>query len=383
MSAFAVVLIGQPNEPASARIESGLIARTNALQRAGEQFQVLQHIQLGDLMPDARTAAVVLCRGRDITPAETTAIEACQKSKYPIFPVVRDLKSFVTLAPELVADLNGYELADGQDTGEFVGLVLEALGLQRAKRKVFISYARVDSSEIAWQLREAFTKNWYSVFLDTISIRPGAEFQNELLQELADSDVMVLLNSPSVAGRPYVQKEIAFADQAGVGGVQLTWPGDVEPLREGSFFQPIKLDDRLAELHNGRPTILTDTGVTEIVRTVAGLRTALQEQREARMVRPIEAYAQGKSWQALFHPGRYIELRGGSGKPIRLDLALGAPTSRDLERVVANAATAPGRLVYDPLGITNEAAKHLEFLRGRLGLEYLDPKDTLRWTVIP
>jgi hypothetical protein len=382
MSAFAVVLIGDASEPAWERIEGDLVGRTQALRRAGEQFQVLRHNQLGDLAPGARAAAVVLCHGQNITHAETTAIEACQNSKFPMFPVVRDLTSFVALAPEVVAYLNGYELADAQDTGEFVGLVLEALGLQRAKRKIFISYARVDSSDIAWQLREAFAKRWYSVFLDTISIRPGAAFQDELLQELADSDVMVLLNSPNVGNRPYVQKEIAFADQAGVGGVQITWPG-IKPLREGAFFEPIKLDDRLAKSRDGRPTLLTDTGLTEIVRTVASLRTALQEQREMRLVRPIEAYAQAKRWQALFHPGRYIELRSGSGAPIRLDLALGAPTSRDLEGAIVNAASSPGRLVYDPLGITDEAAKHLEFLRERLDLEYLDPKDTLRWTVIP
>ena len=111
--------------------------------------------------------------------------------------------------------------------------MLELLGLQRSKRKIFISYARMDASRVAQQLREAFTARWYSVFLDTISICPGAVFQEELLQELADSDGVELPNSPNVKNRPYVQQEIAFADQAGVSGVQVVWP-KLERMREGA-----------------------------------------------------------------------------------------------------------------------------------------------------
>ena len=116
----------------------------------------------------------------------------------------------------------------------------QSLGLQRSKRKIFISYARMDSSAVAHQLREAFTARWYSVFMDTISIRPGAVFQEELLQELADSDAVGLLNSPNVKHRPYVQQEIAFADQAGVSGIQVVWP-KVQRMREGAFFMPLML----------------------------------------------------------------------------------------------------------------------------------------------
>src|SRR5262249_25690709 len=95
---------------------------------------------------------------------------------------------------------------------------------------------------------KAFMERWYSVFLDTISIRPGAVFQEDLMQELADSDVVVLLNSPTIKDRPYVQKEIAFADQAGVGGVQVVWP-DEKPLREGAYFSPVRLDADRGEDH--------------------------------------------------------------------------------------------------------------------------------------
>jgi hypothetical protein len=66
-------------------------------------------------------------------------------------------------------------------------------------------------------------------------------------------------------------------------------------------------------------------------------------------------------------------------------LALGVPTSLDLERAFRSgvAGKPAGRLLYDPLGITNRQADHLNFLGTRLDLEYLDPKTALQWAIIP
>src|SRR5262249_39955669 len=156
------------------------------------------------------------------------------------------------------------------------GLLLETLGLQRSKRKIFISYARQDSAEIAQQLHDAFIARWYRVFLDTVAIRPGATFQEELLQELSDSDVMVLLNSPSVPNRPYVQEEIRFADQANVGGLEVVWPR-VRRRRDTGFFMPLDLGAAESEWTTAGATPgtlrLSTKGITQIVRNVANLRT--------------------------------------------------------------------------------------------------------------
>lgn len=378
---FAAILIGDQADPHGHRLRELLANRTEGLDAAGERFEILSQDQLVSLGDSTKAAAVVLCRA-DMNEAELEAIDTCRKREIPIFPVVSDITKFSDEAPSSVGSVNGYELRHAEDIGELAGLALEALGLQRGKRKVFISYARVDSSAIAQQLRTAFMARWYSVFLDTVSIRPGAEFQDELMQELADSDVVVLLNSPSIKNRPYVQKEIAFADQAGVGGVQVTWP-DVEPLREGAFFMPVTLDERLAKKQDGAVRELAPEGVTHLLRVVADLRSALQDQREAQLVRPVEVYAQTRGWRAVRYPGRHVELRKGSER-IRLDLALGVPTSRDLERAFRHAETnkATGRVIRDPLGMTNGQASHLHFLGERMGLQFLDPKATRNWTVV-
>jgi hypothetical protein len=380
--AFIALVVGAVGDPRRDKLETELLHRTSGLSESGEQLDVIDQDQLSLMPAGARAVAVVLCR-RGMSTIETDAIAECRKRDIPIIPVVPSLDDFNSIAPAEVADFNGFELADIADIGELAGLILEALGLQRSKRKIFISYARKDSSKVAQQLRDAFMARWYSVFLDTISIRPGAVFQDELLQELADSDVVVLLNSLSIKNRPYVQKEIAFADQAGVGGVQVIWPG-VQPIPEGGFFMPIPLEEQQAEIQDGSVNVLTQAGVTAILRTVSSVRTGLQQMREEQLLLPVRAYAISRGWTMVAYLGRHIELRSGSDS-ICLNVALGVPTSFDLERafVTGSARHTAGRLVYDPLGITNRQSDHLHFLGSHLALQYLNPKSSLQWTILP
>jgi hypothetical protein len=387
---FTAMVIGERSDRRRVQLEIALRRRTSSLANSGEALEVIDQGTLAPLGANAHAVAVVFCR-KGMSDDEIAAIAECKERAIPIIPVVARLAEFTEVAPDDVKNFNGFELADSPNApelaggvAELAGLTLESLGLQRTKRKIFISYARRDASAVAQQLREAFTARWYSVFLDTVSIRPGAVFQEELLQELADSDVIVLLNSPTVKDRPYVRQEIAFANQAGVSGVQVVWPLPMTPLREGAYFSPVQLDAQKATIENGAVTSLTSAGLSEVVHRVADLRTAMQEQREDELVEPIRHYARSKGWNVVRYLGRHIELRKGDDR-IHLDVALGVPTSQDLERAFRAAHPRPsaGRLVYDPLGITNRQAAHLDFFRSELKLQFLHPKAALQWRVIP
>jgi hypothetical protein len=392
-SDFIVMRIGARNDERGVALAQELDHRTQrALQASREHLDVVDQHALEALDRNVPRVAVVFCRG-DMSAAksgainpEIVAIKKCIKCGIPIIPVVRDLTQFGKEAPQEIGEFNGFQLADTQDIPELAGLVLELLGLQRAKRKIFISYARVEGGAMAQQLYEAFTARWYSVFLDTVSIRPGAVFQQNLKQELADSDVVVLLNSPTAMGRPYVKEEIAFANSANVGGVQVVWPGH-PPAIEGRLFMPHPLSDEhiSSEEKNGKS--LTSEAILAILRRVADLRTALQQQREEELLRPIEAYAQSKRFNAVPYLGRHIELREQHGAQcVRLDLVLGVPTSRDLERALRNAhprsLEGGGRLVYDPVGITKPQLTHLRYLSKRLKLDAFDPQTALQWNLL-
>jgi TIR domain len=382
MTDFIAIVIGAHGDPRRVELEKDLRDRTTGLNESNERLDLIDQSNADSIPAGAHAVAVVFCRKGTYDSSEVGAIAECRRRDIPIIPVVENLRDFTTVAPKEVADFNGFELDDIADVGELAGLMLESLGLQRSRRKIFLSYARMDSSVVAHQLREAFNARWYSVFLDTISIRPGAMFQAELLQELADSDAVVLLNSPNVKDRPYVQEEIAFADRAGVSGVQVIWPG-MSRMRQGTFLFPLPLDARLAEIENGAVKSLTPDGIKDVLRKVADMRTDMQMLREEQLMSPIRAYARKKGWKIVPYLGRHIELHDGQRR-ILLDMALGVPTSLDLERAFrSGTGRINGRLVYDPLGITNRHADHLDFLGSRLALEFLDPGAALQWTIIP
>ena len=148
---------------------------------------------------------------------------------------------------------------------------------------------------------------------------------------------------------------------------------------------PLRDEDIVSEEKNGKS--LKPEAILTILRRVADLRTALQEQREDELLRPIEAYAQSKRFDAVPYLGRHIELREQHGaRRVRLDLALGVPTSRDLERALRNARPRPpeggGRLVYDPVGIAKPQLTHLRYLSKRLKLDSFDPQTALQWNLL-
>ena len=373
---FLVAIIAGAGDARADQLADELRARTAAL---GPDHLVIARdvATIAGLPADMAAAAVMFADGQE-TAAMAALADACLARKMAVFPVVDDLTRFDALVPLAWRPYNGFEMRFDRDLPELAGLVLEALGLQRGRRKIFISYARADAAAMARQLREAFAARWYTVFLDTISIRPGRAFQAELMQELTDSDVFLLLNSPSVGTRIYVQKEIASTLQAGLGGVQLVWPG--EAPRRDAIFTTLDLgtSGRLA-----KDFTLTDTGLNDVLHAVAAERTAVQQQREHEVLRAVQAYAAGHNHSVVAHLGRYMELVGPRGT-VRLDVALGLPTSMELATAWISAGNqTPKYVVYDPVGITDRFADHLAFLGTRFPLQLLNMRDSLNWRVLP
>jgi hypothetical protein len=390
---FFSLLIGDANAMYRTELVLELKRRTGALADCGDVLAICNQEGLPTPVPAEGAVAVVFCR-KPMDAAEIAAINACVARGTPIIPVVEDLAGFTAVTPDEVSRFNGFQLSDTRDVPELAGLVLELIGLQRAKRKIFISYARADAGAIAGQLRLAFMERWYSVFLDSVSIRPGVLFQNNLREELADSDVVVFLDSPNARGRRYVDEELAFAGNAGLGGLQVVWPG-LERSREGSLFTMLKLAPNDLETDARGVTRLSSAAVQEILRKVAEERTVVQEKREQLVFKSIMAYANREGWDAVSFLGRHIELRRRQdGRLVRLDVALGVPTSRDIERAFTNGEPKPagekatedktpeGRLVYNPLGITNVQSRHLRFFRKQLQLHFLDPNAALQWSIL-
>lgn len=141
-----------------------------------------------------------------------------------IVPIVSALDRFKEFVPTNLWPINGMVIRP-EDPGleRIASVLLEGLGLLRKSRRLFISYRRAETQGIAIQLYEQLDANGFDVFLDTHSIRPGEPFQEVLWHRMADTDVVVLLDSPGFLGSQWTEEELAWANSTNLQILQLIW----------------------------------------------------------------------------------------------------------------------------------------------------------------
>jgi hypothetical protein len=76
----------------------------------------------------------------------------------------------------------------------------------------------------AVQIYHGLDERTWGVFLDTHSITRGVNFQDNPWDQMANADLLLLLDSPGVVSSYYVQQELARAHDLGMGVLQLIWP---------------------------------------------------------------------------------------------------------------------------------------------------------------
>ncbi len=150
-----------------------------------------------------------------------TAIE----NSISVLPVVRksDPGSVTEKLPESVRFLNAVDWEE--DSGRTLVALQQMLGLEEKERKVFISYFREETREVADQLYDALSRRNFDVFLDRFSVPPGADFPKKLAQELADKAFVILLKSPGVQDSKWIEYEIFYALSHRIPILAVTMPG--------------------------------------------------------------------------------------------------------------------------------------------------------------
>ena len=124
--------------------------------------------------------------------------------------------------PESIAHLNA-ALWSGKGTNVAASL-LAALGLVERERKVFISYRRSETSELATQLHTELVQRRFDVFLDRFSVEPGENFQRRLDEDLSDKAFVLLLESSNLGQSQWVRHEVSYAQARRIEMLALTLP---------------------------------------------------------------------------------------------------------------------------------------------------------------
>jgi hypothetical protein len=304
---------------------------------------------------------------------------------YTVVPVVRDLKQFSKFVPDALRPVNGFEIdASDPKLARLCDVVLENLSLLRRSRRLFISYRRQESQRVAIHLYEELDRRTFDVFLDTHSIRPGEPFQEVLWHRLADTDVMVLLDSPGFLGNRWTEEELARANSTSLQILQVIWPGHLQkPHTAFSHTYQLSANDFVdPAVTLGVDARLSDAAAQRIALEAESLRARALAARRAYLVQEMfrEATAIGADLSA--QPGRYLKLETQDGAKAIIVPTVGVPDAlkyQEIEEDIAEDGVTDLMLVYDERGVRDRWLKHLAWLDPQLKVRSLPIGKVAAW----
>ncbi len=342
--------------------------------------EFLDESQLDGLQPDLRRVGVLFSSG-----AAGAALEAPVRklldSPAVLIPAVTSLVDFKTRVPPSLYSTNGLELDPGdQDESRVASLVLELLGLLRKRRRLFVSYRRSESAAAAQQLYHALDERSFDVFLDTLSVRPADQFQDQLWHRMTDSDIVILLYTPSVLASGWVEKEIERASAMKITVLQIIWP-DVPRDPRTLLFEPVYLGTGDFDPdHTGQ---LTASKVRSLCTLVESLRASSLARRESELVGTLQLGASKHSIVTSVQPSRYVDVHCSVGDFARVIPSVGVPDSEEIHAGALSPANGskPSQVVllYDAMNVTAKWNTHLVWLNEHLPVKSVKVFEVDKW----
>lgn len=313
-------------------------------------------------------------------------LEILIKDANLILPITSDITKFKFQIPKELENVNGFELATTNDIEKLVSCILEGLSLLRLSRRLFISYKRDESSTVAIQLFEQLEKNGFDVFLDTHSIRPGEPFQEELWHRMADTDVVVLLNTPGFLNSNWTTQELAKANSMSIGILQLIWPSH-KLERDAELSIPIQLSDSNFGNNNFKEPMsyLNSNAISDIISQVESLRARSLASRQDNIITEFIASSNRVGKKADLQSEKFITIKRTDGKEVVIIPTVGVPqafTYNQSEELVARIKfqnTVEAYLLFDHRNIREKWIKHLDWLDNYLPVKTIKIVKAEEW----
>ncbi len=291
-----------------------------------------------------------------------------------LLPIVEDLSKFSTLVHPLIKHINGIQL-DYMDQAfeRDVGTILENFLLLRKDRRLFISYKRDDARLIALQLYEELDKRKFDVFLDTHGVPSGEDFQSILWHRLADSDVVVLLDTPNFFESRWTKEEFARANATGVQILHLLWPGRTIPSEASlSNFMQLCCEDFNGQETGDKAKFSTIT-LEKITIEVESLRARALAGRHRSLVSTFCDEAKRLGIDVNVQPSKHVVFQGRKNKGYVMPL-VGVPSSQRLHEVyqdITDLESSLGNIwaIYDSHGLQKSTIEHFSWLNASLPLK--------------
>lgn len=374
---YQLIILGSKHEFEQQILDS-LFEQINILGMSGDMLNI---VYAENFKTDYQANYPVYClyMGSNNKELDLGILATLKEDATLILPIVSDLTKFNSLIPDDLKNQNGFSLANKDDIPRLVSCILEGFSLLRASRRVFISYKRSESSDIAIQLYEALEKSGFDVFLDTHSIRPGEPFQEELWHRMTDSDIIVLLNTKNFLGSHWTKQELAKASSLSIGVIQVIWP-DSNLMREAEICTPIQLKDE-DFINNSSPKLI-ESIINDIISSTESLRARTLAARQDNLTSEFISFAKQSQVEVTLHQDKFISLYKNDEEYIIIP-TIGVPQSlscSNAEELILRIKQDRPKciyLLYDHVNIRDKWLCHLEWLNQHLPVKSLKLSDSL------
>jgi hypothetical protein len=295
---------------------------------------------------------------------DQVAARSAMAASAPVIPTVAQGANFAKEIPAFLQEANGlFRRSNDPEMLELATAMLECVGLLRRQRRVFVSYRRSESRSAALQMHDSLNARGFDVFLDTHSIRPGDPFQDVLWHRMCDSDVMVMLDTPTYFDSRWTRQEFGRARAKDIHILRIVWP-EHRPNKLTDMAETIYLER--AELEGNDGPIIATT-LDAIVLAVEKLRSRSIAARYMSITGRLRADVEkiGATIEGI-GAHRAVAIRLSNDQIIWAYPVVGVPTAEILNEIVEKAQRAAQSeipvLVYDHIGIRDSWNAHLRWL---------------------
>ncbi|AXJ90543.1 hypothetical protein DKP84_12320 [Acinetobacter pittii] len=248
------------------------------------------------------------------------------------------------------------------------------------KEKVFISYRRIDSQGTADKLYDTLDENGFDVFLDTRSVPPAHNFQDELWHRMTDSDAIILLDTPRFRTSRWTNSELMFANQSNIHILHVLWPNQSED-NVASFNEFIKLapkDFKMKSLSKrGIPykgKTICRRSLRRIVDRTEQLRARAISLRYKYLVDNFCDAAKDAGYNPSVQIDQWISIPDWKDNGLAVIPAIGVPTANRINDIFnaveqSNFKSSDKWIIYDNRGVLEEWLKHLDWLDEHLPIK--------------
>lgn len=382
MYKYQLILLGDIHNPACEAIKQHFLEKTHEIGLKEDMFEEISAENFENRYSNKQPTFVYYIGTTNHHDLDVDILNVLMKNGDAVFPLYFG-DNFYAEIPKVIHKMNGRKYSeDGIE--EYVNYALESMKLLRENRKLFISYRRTDSSAVANQLFETLVKANYDVFLDTYSINPAKNFQEELHHRMTDCDVIVQLYTNDFKNSDWCNEEILSANQKQIGIVEIVWP-DCTPDIHNMLCQPLQLskENFANEEFSNSGCTLNDKTLRKIAYTVESVRARNLAARQDNLVGEFveEAHKQGHQ---LVQGYRYIVEYLDNGNQRLFIPAVGIPQSYDCFeslrfRELLDNDNIELFLIYDDLRIRKRWIEHLEWLNKSLEVKTIKKKDFRLW----